>query len=128
MSEAEEYDDKKDTTEWDDKQLFGKNGSTFERIIPPNLSKNIKYPTECIEKLIQGVVWVSFYIETDGTVSNLKVEKSTQRKGGRDITENKDKEFELLEQEAVRCMKLEKFQSRSRRTRVTLPVTFRLSE
>lgn len=128
MSEAEEYDDKKDTTEWDDKQLFGQNGRTFERIMPTNLSKNIKYPEECTEKLIQGVVWVSFYIETDGNVSDVKVEKSTQRKGGRDITENKDKEFELLEQEAVRCMKLEKFPSRSRRTRVTLPVTFRLSE
>lgn len=126
MSEAEEYDEKKDTTGWDDKQLFGQNGRTFERIVPTY--KNIKYPVECQEKGIQGVVWVSFYIETDGTVSDLKVEKSTQKKGGWDIIENKDKEFKLLEQEAVRCMKLEKFQSRSRRTRVTLPVTFRLSE
>jgi TonB family C-terminal domain len=37
------------------------------------LSKNIKYPTMARESGIQGRVFVNFVVETDGSVSNIKV-------------------------------------------------------
>ena len=39
------------------------------------LSENIKYPEEAKEKGISGRVFLSFVIEKDGTVSNVKVAK-----------------------------------------------------
>ncbi|HBG71626.1 MAG: hypothetical protein A2W93_08285 [Bacteroidetes bacterium GWF2_43_63] len=37
------------------------------------LMNNIKYPHEAMEASIQGTVYVTFVIETDGAVSNVKV-------------------------------------------------------
>ena len=37
------------------------------------LSSNIKYPTQAKQEKIQGTVFVSFVIEKDGSVSNIKV-------------------------------------------------------
>lgn len=39
------------------------------------LSNNINYPFECVEKGIQGKVFVSFIVNTDGTISDVKVER-----------------------------------------------------
>ncbi len=37
------------------------------------LASNIKYPTEAKNEKIQGTVYVSFVIEKDGSVSNIKL-------------------------------------------------------
>jgi TonB family protein len=37
------------------------------------LARNIKYPTDAKEKGIEGRVYVSFIVETDGTFSNVKI-------------------------------------------------------
>ena len=37
------------------------------------LASNIKYPREAKNEMIQGTVYVSFVIEKDGSVSNIKV-------------------------------------------------------
>ena len=55
------------------------------------LLKNIKYPLYAQENGIQGKVLVSFIVETDGSVSNIKIVKSI------------DKD---LPREVVRCVKL----------------------
>jgi hypothetical protein len=39
------------------------------------ISNTIEYPSECIEKEIQGVVYLKFIIELDGTITNVKVTK-----------------------------------------------------
>ena len=40
------------------------------------LSKTIKYPVLAEEKKIQGRVIVGFYVEVDGTITNVNVKKS----------------------------------------------------
>jgi protein TonB len=40
------------------------------------LADNLIYPLEAAEKGIQGTVYISFYIETDGTVSEIKALRS----------------------------------------------------
>ena len=37
------------------------------------LSSNIKYPQEAMEKSIQGTVYVTFVVEKDGKVNNIRV-------------------------------------------------------
>ena len=37
------------------------------------LARNIKYPADANEKGIEGRVYVSFIVETDGTFSNVKI-------------------------------------------------------
>lgn len=39
------------------------------------LANIIEYPFECIEKEIQGVVYLKFIVETDGTITNVKITK-----------------------------------------------------
>lgn len=56
---------------------------------------------------IQGRVFVEFIIEKDGSVSNVRVANSVQLKvESNQKVDNKSKDFELLEQEAVRVVKL----------------------
>lgn len=37
---------------------------------------NLKYPKEALEKEIEGKVWCKFFIEIDGTITDIKVVKS----------------------------------------------------
>lgn len=37
---------------------------------------NLKYPKEALEKEIEGKVWCKFFIEIDGTITNIKVIRS----------------------------------------------------
>jgi len=39
------------------------------------ISKTVKYPKEAQEKNIQGKVFISFIVETDGTLSDIKVQR-----------------------------------------------------
>lgn len=44
------------------------------------LSKNLKYPQECIKNKIEGEVIVSFIVERDGTITGIRLEQSVDPK------------------------------------------------
>ena len=81
------------------------------------LSENIRYPKELAETCIQGRVIVTFVVEKDGSISDVKVVKSLDP---------------LLDKEAVRVVSAMpkwypgKQNGVTYRVRYTLPVTFRL--
>lgn len=83
------------------------------------LSENIKYPDEAKEKGISGRVFISYVIEKDGSVSNVKVMRSIDP---------------LLDNEAVRVVKaMPKWKpgmQKGKPVRVSymLPVNFKLNE
>ena len=82
------------------------------------LAANVRYPAECIEKGIQGRVIVSFIIETDGTLDEIKTMRSPDP---------------LLTKEAERVVALmPKWKPAMQngkpvRSRFALPVMFRLN-
>ena len=82
------------------------------------LSKTIKYPVLAEEKKIQGRVIVGFYVEVDGTITNVNVKKSVDP---------------TLDKEAVRVVKsMPKWNPGKKggipvRVEYTMPVTFRLA-
>lgn len=49
-------------------QFPGGNDALFEY-----LSNNLEYPEEAVENGIKGVVYVTFIVEHDGSISNVKV-------------------------------------------------------
>ena len=55
------------------------------------LTDNIKYPESAKKKKIQGTVWVSFFIEKDGSISHVKVDHGISPE---------------LDKEAIRVVKL----------------------
>lgn len=79
------------------------------------ISKNLKYPEAAAEKSIQGKVFISFVVEEDGSVTNVKVVKGVDP---------------LIDEEAVRVVKSspkwEPGKQRGKLVRVqfTFPVTF----
>lgn len=83
------------------------------------IGKTVRYPKEAQEKNIQGKVFLSFVIETDGTLSDIKVE----RKAGHG-----------LDEEAVRVVKesakwIPGIQNNMKvRVKYNLPVSFALSD
>jgi len=40
------------------------------------ISKNTKYPALALETETEGVVYVNFVVETDGSISNIKIGRS----------------------------------------------------
>lgn len=54
------------------------------------ISKNFRYPKECLEKGIQGKVYVNFIVDTEGRIHNVEVVRSAH---------------EMLDAEAVRLIK-----------------------
>lgn len=83
------------------------------------LSKNIKYPVVAEENGVQGKVIVSFIVECDGSISNVKVVKSVDP---------------ALDKEAMRIVRSMphwipgKRNGSAVRVKYTTPVTFRLSD
>ncbi len=81
------------------------------------LAKNVKYPVKAEEKGIQGRVVVTFYVEEDGSISDVQVEKSVHPS---------------LDKEAIRVVKSmprwtpARKGSEAIRFKCTTPVTFRL--
>ena len=133
-NEIDEEWDNNDTTVYEGLRLeinpLSENQSYYTSI----LRKNIKYPITCMETGIQGRVFVEFIIEKDGSVSNVRVANSVQLKvGSNQKIDNKSKDFELLEQEAVRVVKLFKGlqpgikNGNIVRTKNLIPVTFKLN-
>lgn len=88
-----------------------------DRKLMEYLSENIRYPEECEEICVQGRVIVSFIVEKDGSISNVKVAKSLDP---------------LLDKEAVRVVSgMPKWipgrqNGVAVRVRYIIPVTFRL--
>lgn len=83
------------------------------------LEKNIQYPKECKENNIQGKVYVNFVVNTDGTLDNIEISKSSGN--------------EALDSEAVRLVKAmpnwipgKQNDGKAARASFTLPVLFRL--
>lgn len=82
------------------------------------LNSNIKYPAEAKKNCTQGRVIVSFVVERDGSISDVKVLKSADP---------------LLDEEAIRVTKSMpkwipgKIYGTPVRVKYTLPVTFRMS-
>jgi protein TonB len=81
------------------------------------LGKNIKYPTESIEKGVQGRVIIQFVGEKDGSITDAKVVRGVDP---------------LLDAEALRVInqspkwKPGKQKGEAVRVKYTLPVAFRL--
>ena len=88
-----------------------------DRKLMEYLSENIRYPEELADACIQGRVIVSFIVEKDGSISNVKVAKSLDP---------------LLDKEAVRVVSgMPKWipgrqNGVAVRVRYIIPVTFRL--
>jgi len=78
---------------------------------------NIKYPKEAMDKGIQGKVFVSFVVETDGAVSNVRVVRAVNK---------------FLDEETVRAVKVTPKwipgEQKGKKVRVsfTIPVTYKL--
>ena len=83
------------------------------------LQTNLKYPKDAIKQQVGGRVMVMFVVETDGTLSNVRVAK---------------KVFPSLDSEAVRVVKSMpkwkpgKEKGRPVRVNFTLPVVFSLKK
>ena len=85
------------------------------------IKKNLRYPTEAKNKGIQGRVIVRFCIETDGSISDVKVVKPVDS---------------LLNNEAVRIVKsmpkwkpggmMSKGKTELKRIKYTIPINFKL--
>ena len=106
------------------------------------LSGNIKYPLEAEHYGVEGRVLVHFFVETDGTVSDIQVSKTEFKNRLSDKKFSKYSEIDkyamrekaegLLKDEAVRVVaKIPNWEPAIRRgekvrVKFTLPVTFRL--
>jgi len=91
----------------------------FQGDITAYLSKNIRYPKKARKKNIEGSVYVSFIVEKDGSVSNVKIIRSVE--GGKS-----------LDKEAVRVVShMPKWKPGMQsgepvRVQYTLPIRFRI--
>ena len=81
------------------------------------LTKNLKYPNAALRSKIEGKVMISFIVNTDGTISDIKVVKKAHR---------------LLDAEALRVAKLMpkwepgKEHGKVCRTMVAIPIVFEI--
>ena len=117
--------------EWSDKKVFDEGGGGSSR--SGSFRCRTNYPSKCAESGIQGVVYIEVTIEPDGTISDPKIVKSIQKRGKNgSIVEPKDEDFKLLEEEALRAIKLAKISigngSYSDRPRRVFPLSFWLLE
>lgn len=82
------------------------------------LTKEMKYPKEAILKNISGKVYISFVVEKNGEISNIKIEKSVHKS---------------IDQEALRVIKKMpnwipgKAHNRTVRSRMKIPISFQLT-
>jgi TonB family protein len=83
------------------------------------LAKNVKYPPEAKEKGQEGIVYVNFVIDRDGSIGTVKILKG---------------KYELLNTEAVRVINAMpywnpgKMRDRNIKVRFTIPITFSLGK
>lgn len=83
------------------------------------IKENLHYPEQCVKDSIEGRVTLSFSIEKDGSITNIKVMRSPH---------------EVLSQEAIRIVKLMPkwkpggVNGKIKKVKYVLPITFRLTE
>lgn len=83
------------------------------------IKENLHYPEQCVKDSIEGRVTLSFSIEEDGSITNIKVMRSPH---------------EALSQEAIRIVKsMPKWKpggvnGKIKKVKYVLPITFRLTE
>lgn len=86
------------------------------------MNKNLEYPPDQIENNITGTVYAKFLIESDGSIRDIEIEKGIN---------------EAFNKEAIRVIKLmpkwvmspedlEKNEKFMRRTKITIPIKFKL--
>ena len=81
------------------------------------LTKNLQYPKQAQQEKIEGKVLVSFLINTDGSITELKIEKNVHP---------------LLDNEAMRVMRtMPKWRpgmakGKPCQTKISIPVVFQL--
>lgn len=81
------------------------------------LTKNLRYPPQALNSRVKGKVWISFIVNTDGSLSNINVDKPAHR---------------LLNDEALRVARLMpnwkpgKDHGKICRTKVAIPIVFEL--
>ncbi|MDY6207200.1 MAG: energy transducer TonB [Prevotella sp.] len=82
------------------------------------LKDNVKYPKDAEKEKLQGRVLVAFVVEKNGSISNVKIQRSVHP---------------LLDAEAIRVVKMMprwepgKHNNKPVRVRFVLPIVFRLS-
>jgi protein TonB len=82
------------------------------------IQQNIQYPPKSIEMNEQGTVYLSFVVETDGTISNVAIERGVSidiDKEAKRIVRNMPK-WSPGESKGKKC-----------RTRCRVPINFQLS-
>jgi protein TonB len=83
------------------------------------LQRNLRYPPEAIDKSMSGKVFVSFVVEKDGQISNIKVDRGAGYG---------------MDEEAARVLKLSKAwkpgmqNGQPVRVRYTLPISFAINQ
>ena len=83
------------------------------------LGDNIKYPKDCLKKKIEGRVFVSFVVEKDGSITDVKTLKSPHK--------SLSKEAERVVK-AMPRWKPGRFNNEPVRVRYTLPVAFKMDD
>jgi periplasmic protein TonB len=82
-------------------------------------NENLKYPEEALKDSISGIVYVSLWIETNGSISDIKIIKGLRQD---------------LDNEAIRLVKLlnnwkpGKQNGKSIRLNILIPVNFKISK
>ncbi|MFZ9029421.1 MAG: energy transducer TonB, partial [Crocinitomicaceae bacterium] len=83
------------------------------------INENVQYPVEAIEKGIQGKVYLSFVVEPDGNLTNIKVERG--------VSMELDREAKRVVRSMPKWIPGEAG-GKKIRTKARLPITFQLSD
>ena len=83
------------------------------------LGDNIKYPKDCLKKKIEGRVFVSFVVEKDGSITDVKTLRSPHK--------SLSKEAERVVK-AMPKWKPGRFNNEPVRVRYTLPIAFKMDD
>ena len=82
------------------------------------IASNVKYPQTAIEMGEQGKVYLSFVVENDGSITNIKIERG--------VSQDLDREAKRLLRDMPKWTPGEAG-GRKARTRCRLPINFTLS-
>lgn len=83
------------------------------------IADNLRYPDNCINGVLTGLVIVSFTVNEDGNLSDIKVERTLDH---------------MLDEEVIRVVKSmpkwkpAKLNGKAVKSKYTIPVNFRVSE
>jgi TonB family protein len=81
------------------------------------LGKTIKYPTASYKKKIEGIIYIGFFIDTDGSITDVKLKKGIEKQ---------------MNEEAIRAVKAmpnwkpAKYEGKKVKMNFTIPIHFKL--